>query len=123
MNAYFKEPYAADIQVNGFNSILKKSIDQVFSDAFKSGVNNGTEKEFVNAVADNDVFDWAPKTETQLYHGDADQLVCYNNSTTAEKAMQAKGGKVTLITTPGGDHLTTLQAYALGTLTFFEGKK
>jgi S-formylglutathione hydrolase FrmB len=74
-------------------------------------------------VKDNDVFDWAPKTETQLYHGDADQQVFYSNSVTAEKAMKAKGGKVTLFTTTGGTHGSTLSDYALGTFTFFSGKR
>jgi hypothetical protein len=123
MNTYFKEPYAADIQANGNNANVKVSINLAFSDAIKTGVNSGMDTGFLNAVKDNDVFDWAPKTETQLYHGDADQQVFYNNSTTAEKAMKAKGGKVTLISTPGGTHGSTLQTYALGTLAFFDGKR
>jgi Secretory lipase len=123
MNTYFKEPYAADIQAKGNNANVNVSINLAFSDAIKNGVNNGTDTQFLNAVKDNDVFDWAPKTETQLYHGDADQQVFYNNSVTAEKAMKAKGGKVTLITTLGGTHGSTLSDYALGTFSFFSGKK
>lgn len=123
MNTYFKEPYATDIQANGNNATVKVSINEAFNDAIKRGVNDGTDVQFLNAVKDNDVFDWAPKTETQLYHGDADQQVFYNNSVTAEKAMKAKGGKVTLITRSGGTHGSTLTDYALGTFQFFNGKK
>jgi Secretory lipase len=123
MNTYFKEPYATDIQANGNNANVKVSINLAFADAMKKGVNDGTDTKFLDAVKDNDVFDWAPKTETQLYHGDADQQVFYNNSVAAEKAMKAKGGKVSLFTTTGGTHGSTLQDYALGTFQFFSSKK
>ncbi|MCU0469852.1 MAG: prolyl oligopeptidase family serine peptidase [Arcicella sp.] len=123
MNTYFKEPYATDVQANGNNAVIKVSIDLAFLDSFKKAVNDGTDTQFANAVKDNDVFDWAPKTETQLYHGDADQQVFYNNSVTAERAMKAKGGKVTLLTTKGGTHGSTLSDYALGTFTFFSSKR
>lgn len=123
MNTYFKEPFATDVQANGNNANVSVSINLAFTDALKKGVNEGTDKQFLDAVKDNDVFDWAPKTETQLYHGDADQQVFYNNSVTAEKAMKAKGGKVTLFTTIGGTHGSTLSDYALGTFQFFSGKK
>jgi pimeloyl-ACP methyl ester carboxylesterase len=123
MNTYFKEPYAADIQANGNNANVKVSLNLAFADAFKKGVNDGTDTKFLDAVKDNDVFDWAPKTETQLIHGNADPLVSYSNSVTAEKAMKAKGGKVVLLTTDGGTHESTISDYALKTYSFFSGKK
>ncbi|MDZ7897576.1 MAG: lipase family protein [Arcicella sp.] len=123
MNTYFKEPYATDIQANGNNAKVTVSINLAFGDAMKKGVNDGTDTVFLNAVKDNDVFDWAPKTETQLYHGDADQQVFYNNSVTAEKAMKAKGGNITLNSVPGGTHGSTLTTYALGTYNFFNSKR
>ena len=123
MNTIFKEPYATDIQANGNRANVAISINTAYQDAFKKGVNDGTDTKFLDAVKDNDIFDWAPKTETQLYHGDADQQVFYSNSATAEKAMKAKGGKVTLFTTKGGTHGSTLNDYAIGTYTFFGGKK
>ena len=123
MNTYFKEPYAADIQANGNNANVKVSLNLAFADAFKKGINDGSDTKFLDAVKDNDVFDWAPKTETQLIHGDADPLVSYSNSVTAEKAMKAKGGKVVLLTTLGGTHESTISDYALKTYSFFSGKK
>lgn len=123
MDAYFKAPYAADIQANGTNADVSVSFNLAFSDSFKKAVNDGTDTAFLSAVKDNDVYDWGPKTETQLYHGDADQQVFYLNSTTAAAAMKAKGGNVTLYTTIGGTHGSTLQSYALGTFQFFNSKK
>lgn len=123
MSAYFKEPYLADIQVNGINANVNVSLDMTFNDTFKKGIMDGTDTAFLNAVKDNDVFDWAPKTETQLYHGNADPLVGYFNSETAFKAMKAKGGNVTLTTVDGGTHDSSIQQYLLGTYSFFDSKK
>lgn len=123
MNTYFKEPYATDVQANGNNATINVSFNLSINETFKKAVNDGTDTKFLDAVKDNDVFDWAPKNETQLYHGDADQQVFYSNSVTAEKAMKAKGGKVTLFITVGGTHGSTLSDYALGTFTFFSGKR
>lgn len=123
MSAYFKEPYLADIQANGINANVNVSLDMAFNDPFKKGIMEGTDTPFLNAVKDNDVFDWAPKTETQLYHGDADPLVGYFNSETAFKAMKAKGGNVTLTTVSGGTHDSSIQQYLLGTYSFFDSKK
>ena len=123
MNVYFKEPYATDVEANGNKATINVSFNLAINDAFKKAINDGTDTKFLDAVKDNDVFDWAPKTETQLYHGDADQQVFYSNSVKAEKVMKAKGGKVTLFTTKGGTHGSTLVDYALGTFSFFSGKK
>ena len=123
MSAYFKEPYLADIQANGINANVNVSMDIAFNDTFKKGIMDGTDTAFLNAVKDNDVFDWAPKTETQLYHGDADLLVGYFNSETAFKAMKAKGGNVTLTPVLGGTHDSSIQQYLLGTYSFFDSKK
>jgi len=123
MNTFFKEPYATDVQANGNNATINVSFNLAINETFKKNVNDGTDTKFLEAVRDNDVFDWAAKTETQLFHGDADQQVFYSNSVTAEKAMKAKGGKVTLFTTVGGTHGSTLSDYALGTFSFFNGKR
>ncbi len=124
MTDYFKEPYATEIQKNGLNADLKVGLNTMFTDAFKKGVMDGTDTKFLDAVKDNDVFDWKPKTPTRLYHGDADPLVFYFNSETAFKAMTAKGATdIELLTTKGGDHGTTIQDYLLKTFTFFGEKR
>ena len=123
MNTFFKEPYLTDIQTNGINANVNVSLDIAFNDTFKKGIMDGTDTPFLNAVKDNDIFDWAPKTETQLYHGNADPLVGYFNSETALKAMKAKGGNVTLTTIDGGTHDSSIQQYLLGTYSLFDSKK
>ncbi|WP_373511977.1 alpha/beta hydrolase family protein [Persicitalea sp.] len=119
-SAYFKEPYASQIDKNGLDANLDVSFNTIFTDAFIKGVNDGTDKAFLDAVADNNVYDWKPKTPTQLYHGNADQLVFYFNSENAFNAMRKRGANnVDLIEVKGGNHGSSLQTYLLGTLTFF----
>ncbi|MEZ4905808.1 MAG: lipase family protein [Spirosomataceae bacterium] len=75
---YFKDPYAGLIQTSKENASITVSLNTIFTDAFAKGVNDGTDTGFLNAVKDNDVYDWKPKTPTRLYHGDADQLVFFS---------------------------------------------
>jgi len=119
-SAYFKEPYATQIQNNGLDVNINVSFNTIFTDAFVKGVNDGTDKGFLDAVADNNVYDWKPKTPTQLYHGTADQLVFFFNSQNAFDAMRKRGAtNVDLIPVPGQDHGSAIQTYLFGTVTFF----
>ncbi len=124
MSAYFKEPYAADVQANGIRSNINVSINKAFSDAFKTGLNSGSDADFLKAVRDNNVYDWAPKTPLQLYHGTADQQVFFRNTLDAYNAMKARGiTTVEKIEIPGKDHGPAIQDYIQGTYTFFSSKK
>ncbi len=124
MNMYFKEPYATQIQAQQQNANISATIGTIVQDSFKNGFLNGTDAAFVNAVKDNDVYDWKPKTPLRLYHGDKDNLVAYSNSKTAADAMKAKGANnVELITLTGKDHGTAVQDYLLGTFDFFSLNK
>jgi len=121
---YFNAPYAAEVASKGPQATIPVSINLAYADSFRNGINNGTDTQYITGVKDNDIFDWKPKTSTQLYHGTADQHVFYFNSETAAAAMKAKGATdVTLITVQGTDHFSTLPNYLLGTLTFFTSKK
>jgi pimeloyl-ACP methyl ester carboxylesterase len=117
---YFKEPWAAQIQAQRERAVVNVSLNEIFTDAFKEGVRNGTDTGFINAVKANDIYDWTPKAPLHLYHGDADQLVFYFNSKKAYDTMRARGAtNVTLTTTPGGTHFSTVTDYLLGTYFFF----
>lgn len=118
--AYFREPYAAQIDKLGKDDPINVSFNTIFTDSFIKGINDGSDTGFLNAVADNNVYDWKPRTPTQLYHGTADRLVFYFNSKNAYDAMVRRGAtSVTLIPINGKDHDTALEAYLLGTLSFF----
>ena len=124
MSAYFIEPYATQITKEQQNARISGNFASLLSDAVKKGINDGTDTALLNAVKDNDVFDWKPKTPTQLYHGTADSYVPYFNSQTAVDAMKKRGAtNVELIPIQGGEHGSSVQTYLLGTLSFFSGIK
>lgn len=123
MSYYFKAPYAAEAE-KGVNANITVSLDQAFTDAFKKAVNDGTDTGFLNAVKDNDVYDWKPTAPLRLYHGTADDLVFYYNSKNAYDAMKARGAtNVTLIPLEGSNHYSGLAGYVLGTYDFFSTVK
>ncbi|MDQ1087226.1 lipase family protein [Siphonobacter sp. SORGH_AS_1065] len=121
---YFKEPYASQIppevkhQSDLSSLVINTSISNTFTDSFKKGLNDGTDTGFLNAVKDNDVYDWKPNTTLWMYHGTADDLVPVLNSQTAFAAMKAKGAaKVQYFPVSGANHTSAVLQYALGTLT------
>lgn len=119
-SAYFKEPWASRIEKDGLETDIDVSFNTIFTDSFIKGVNDGTETGFLNAVADNNVYDWKPNTPTQLYHGTDDELVFFFNSQNAYDAMKKRGApNVTLVPIKGGDHFSSLFEYLQGTLIFF----
>jgi pimeloyl-ACP methyl ester carboxylesterase len=123
LNTYFVEPYATQIQSQKQNVRIVGSFDGLLTATVKKGITDGTDNALLTAVADNDVFDWKPKTPTRLYHGDKDTYVPYFNSETAADAMKKRGADVELITVKGGDHGTSISNFFLGTLEFFNLKK
>lgn len=117
---YVKPTYAARIEAQGKNAGIAVSLNQIFTEEFRKAINTGSDKTFLEAVADNDVYDWKPKTPTQLYHGDNDRMVFFFNSKDAYEAMRRRGaGNVELITLRGRNHGTAIVDYVLGTFSFF----
>lgn len=124
MTDYFVVDYATQIQKEQQYTRISGSLTTILSAAVKKGVTEGTDTALLNAVKDNDIFDWKPKTPTQLYHGTADTYVPYFNSQTAFDAMKKRGASnVELIPITGGDHGSSIQSYLLGTLSFFGNVK
>lgn len=121
---YFKDPYAAQIAQLGIKNPINVSFNLILNDSFKTALNSGADTGFINAIGDNDVYNWKPKTPTRLFHGDADPLVFYFNSVNAAAAMKKLGAAdVELITVQGGTHSTSITTFLLGTLGFFQDAK
>lgn len=119
MSDYFIEPFASQIEQSGEQTQITQSFRTILRPEFIAGVINQTDIEFLEAVAENDVFDWRPNVPVSLYHGTADQYVPFLNSQTAFDAMQARSADVTLIPVEGGTHGSTLTSYFLGTFQLF----
>lgn len=121
---YFTDKYASQITASGKDVLISGSFHLALNDSFKKALNDGIDKGFIDAIADNDVYNWKPKTPTRLYHGTGDPLVFYFNSEKAFNAMQAQGAtNVQLIPVPGGTHSSSIAAFLLGTLDFFTQTK
>lgn len=119
-STYFTSAYSDAIQANGKNAVINVSFNKIFQETFVKGLNDGTDQGFVNAIADNNVYDWKPVTPTKLFHGDADQLVFYFNSQNAYNAMRNRGAtNVTLETLTGKDHSGAVNDFLLNSYLFF----
>lgn len=117
---YFTEKYASKIAASGRNVSIAESFHLALNDSFKKALNDGTDKGFIDAIADNDVYNFKPKTPTQLYHGTADPLVFFFNSENAYNAMQKLGAtNVTFIKVKDGTHGSSILPFLLGTQAFF----
>lgn len=117
---YFTEKYASKVAASGRNVSIAESFHLALNDSFKKALNDGTDKSFIDAIGDNDVYKFKPKTPTRLYHGTKDPLVFYFNSENAYNAMLKLGAtNVTLIPVEGGTHSSSIFTFLLGTLDFF----
>ncbi len=117
---YFTEKYAPQITTSGKNASIPESFHLALNDSFKKALNDGTDKAFIDAIADNDVYDFKPKTPTQLYHGTDDPLVFFFNSENAYNAMQKRGAtNVEFIKVNKGTHSSSILPFLLGTQAFF----
>lgn len=120
LTSYFKEPYASQIQKDKQNAVIAVSFDTILTDALKQSLANGTDAALTNAVKDNDIFDWKPKTPTLLLHGNVDTYVPPFNTQTAYDAMTKRGAtNVKLIIVDKGNHGTSIQPFLLDTISFF----
>lgn len=117
---YFNEPWATQIEQYGVFSPVELNPSLLFKSSFIESVLNGTDTHMLAVLADNDCYNWKPEFPIRLYHGDADRLVPYLNSSSAFLAMVAQGTQdIELITNEGGTHETSLEPYIMGSFNFF----
>jgi len=125
---YVNEPYATTLEAvtNPFKfgeANISKNPQILFTTTTIDGVANGTDNQFMAALADNDDYDWKPKAPVTFYYGLADDYVFPLNTETAYNAMLAKGATVTKVGYPGLDHEKAATAYALDMFELFETLK
>lgn len=117
---FYNEPWATVISSEGVFAQVEKNPHLLFTEDFIAGIVNNTDTEFLDILADNDIFSWKPNTPLQLYHGDADERVPFMNAETAFQAMNdLHAARVELVTIVNGNHLSAFPDYMIGTFVFF----
>jgi len=120
LSAYFRSPFAEQIAQNGLRVELTGSFLTFLQPTLIQGILSGSDTALLNAISDNDLLNWAPKTPTRLYHGTADTYVPYYNSETTAEEMRRRGAtQVQLIPISGGDHASSITTFLLGTYEMF----
>ena len=127
-NQYVNEPYATTLEAvtDPFlfgNADISLNPQVLFNQATIDGVNDGTDTAFMNALADNDNFDWTPQYPVTLYYGTADDYVFPVNSETAFDALYNNGAEVSRVIYDGADHSEAYIPYILDVFELFESLK
>lgn len=128
LKGIFNSPYAELIPslIDGTKTIdeidaqLTSDLTKLFTQNFLTTFLDGTEKDFSNALRENNLIDWTPAAPIRFYHGSDDQFVPYQNSIEARDYFLAHGANVELVTIEGGDHATSLMPSILGAIDWFD---
>lgn len=105
------------------NAPVSKNPQDLYSTDYLNGINNGTDTEYLNIIADNDIFDWTPRAPITLYYGTDDDLVFPINSTSAYERLKANGADVNIVAYQGKDHISAGIPYILDVFNLFESLK
>lgn len=101
LNDIFQSPYNSVIanQYDGqyssgtIKAALTTSMANLFTPGFRSAFLGSGEAAIKSDLAANDIYNWAPRSLTRLFHGQDDSIVLYANASTALAAMQAAGAR------------------------------
>jgi len=103
---------------------LPPTLSELLNPDFLSNWNNGNELEFTSAVQENTLLDWTPITPIHFFHGDADNIVPFQNVLTAIEMFTSNGATdIQLTTIPGGTHESSGATASFGAIEWFESFK
>ncbi|MGB3587603.1 MAG: lipase family protein [Tunicatimonas sp.] len=96
---FFQEPFASQIpdlfdgsNSTGFiNSQLPTILNDLFQPDFLANIRNSSDSEFLTALEENSVHDWAPQTPLRLFHDIKDDVVPAEVSENTFETMQQNG--------------------------------
>ncbi len=129
LNDFFNPPYASMMPElfdgsKTWGEIINQlptSFTELVKPTFISDVLNGNELDFVNSLQENTLLNWTPKTPIHFFHGNADEVVPYQNVLTAIDAFTLRGAtNIQLTTIPGGTHLTSGPNESIRAIQWFE---
>jgi pimeloyl-ACP methyl ester carboxylesterase len=130
MTDFFQEPYASRLQelLNGtrssssINPALATDPAKLFNPAFLAALKGEGEQALKTALKRNSLKHFVPKSPTRLYHGTADNMVPYVNSTVTFEAMKAAGAtQVKFVPIKEGTHFSSLEPMIRDLIPWIEG--
>lgn len=129
LNDIFKPPYG-DMMRDLFGGSytwgeivdrLPVTFSGLMKTTFVTNFLNGSESGVATAFQENTLLNWAPRAPLRFYHGDADQVVPYQNALTAVTNLINHGGTdISLVTIKGGTHETSAAPCFIGMILWFD---
>lgn len=105
---YINEPYASNINVLNFleSDEISTNPQELFTENFRDIIINEKNHPIIDALKDNDRFDWNPVGKVYIIHGDNDNFVFPSNATSAFEAMKSDEANehITLTILEGKNH-------------------
>lgn len=135
LSHYFNATYASVVDTHFDGSFSRSQITQdlggsgvptntLFNPAFVTSYLGAGETTLKNHIKENDIYDWAPKVPTRLFHSPNDDTVPFANTTTAETRMKANSSAtVTVVDTCPvvlEAHTGCAKPFALDMIAFFK---
>ena len=87
VNTYFDGSH----DIHAISMALTSDPAALFNAQFLADFRGSGETSVKAALAENNIYDWAPKSPTRLFHGVDDEIAPYANATTAFDTMAANG--------------------------------
>jgi pimeloyl-ACP methyl ester carboxylesterase len=80
----------------------------MFRDSWVQGYRAGESSWFLDALEENEAFNWAPRAPLRLYFGEADVDVPPNDALLGAQKMREQGGNVEVVPVGDFDHSTVV---------------
>jgi len=127
INDIFAAPYSQTIptlfdgskNLSQINALLTTDLTKLFNPTFTNSFLGGKETDITAAFTSNSLLNWTPTAPTRLFHGDADELVPYQNSLEARDYFNSHGANINLVTISGGTHETSALPSITAALSWF----
>ena len=128
LDDFFQSPYNSTVnslfdgskEYDVVISQLPSTLGGLLKSEFISNYSNSGETELKNAIVENSLLDWTPTAPLHFFHGDADDVVSYENALKAKDEFSSKGSDVKLTTIFGGTHSTSVTSSMIGAMEWFE---
>ncbi|HEX5168753.1 MAG TPA: prolyl oligopeptidase family serine peptidase [Cyclobacteriaceae bacterium] len=133
LTAFFREPYAdelstylyGDYNADFINAKLTNDLESLFTENFYQELTDPEgDSDFRDALEKNSVHGWNTSLPIKLYHGEADEVVPYQNSEITIQEFEDQGSEnVSLTLFPLSNHVQSLTPTLVDVIFWFDTLK